>query len=150
MCVCLCVGFLTERCALCQLTGRDQCCAARRPEQGAGAQPRRSSAHRLLACAARPPACRTAGAPQRPSRLPSSTLPPSPRPSLLSLQVLELEPGNPVADRAVQRLTPVVEERREKLKEEMMGALCVAGVGGRSVLCFHVCARRGFSVCASV
>lgn len=49
------------------------------------------------------------------------------------VQVLELEPGNAVADGMVKRLTPVVNERREKLKDEMMGArskhLLCCGVG---------------------
>ncbi|PSC68655.1 Tetratricopeptide repeat 1 [Micractinium conductrix] len=38
-------------------------------------------------------------------------------------KVLELEPGQAVAAATVKRLTPVVEERREKLKDEMMGKL---------------------------
>ncbi|KAI7841133.1 hypothetical protein COHA_005103 [Chlorella ohadii] len=38
-------------------------------------------------------------------------------------KVLELDPGNAIAQKSVQRLTPIVEERREKLKEEMMGKL---------------------------
>lgn len=37
------------------------------------------------------------------------------------MQVLELEPDNSLAKRAVERLEPVVNERREKLKEEMLG-----------------------------
>jgi hypothetical protein len=36
--------------------------------------------------------------------------------------VLELEPGNSAAGQVAKRLTPVVVERREKLKDEMMGA----------------------------
>ncbi|KAL4440022.1 hypothetical protein ABPG75_003023 [Micractinium tetrahymenae] len=44
--------------------------------------------------------------------------------ALLDAQkVLELEPGNRVAGKAAKRLLPVVEERREKLKEEMFGKL---------------------------
>lgn len=50
-----------------------------------------------------------------PSSLPATL------PLLLPTQVLELEPGNSVADKAAKRLLPVVEERREKLKEEMFG-----------------------------
>ncbi|EFN52759.1 hypothetical protein CHLNCDRAFT_26451, partial [Chlorella variabilis] len=38
-------------------------------------------------------------------------------------KVLELEPANSVAGKVVKRLTPVVMERREKLKDEMMGKL---------------------------
>jgi tetratricopeptide (TPR) repeat protein len=38
-------------------------------------------------------------------------------------KVLELDASNSIAQKTVQRLTPVVEERREKLKEEMMGKL---------------------------
>ena len=33
----------------------------------------------------------------------------------------ELDPDNPLANNTVQRLTPVVEERREKMKDEMLG-----------------------------
>lgn len=39
-----------------------------------------------------------------------------------SLQVVREHPDNRVAGDAVRRLTPVVAEQREKLKEEMMGA----------------------------
>lgn len=38
-------------------------------------------------------------------------------------KVLELEPGNSAAGQVAKRLTPVVVERREKLKDEMMGKL---------------------------
>lgn len=38
-------------------------------------------------------------------------------------KVLELDPGNVVAQRTAKRITPAVEERREKLKDEMMGKL---------------------------
>ncbi len=44
-------------------------------------------------------------------------------------QVLELDPGNAIAQKSVQRLTPIVEERREKLKEEMMGEQQLAVLG---------------------
>ncbi len=40
---------------------------------------------------------------------------------LVTLQVKELDPGNVLAAKTVQRLTPIVEERREKMKDEMMG-----------------------------
>jgi hypothetical protein len=36
--------------------------------------------------------------------------------------VKELDPDNALAAKTVQRLTPVVNERREKMKEEMLGA----------------------------
>ena len=39
-------------------------------------------------------------------------------------QALELEPGNVLATKIVQRLEPTVLERREKLKEEMLGEPC--------------------------
>lgn len=35
---------------------------------------------------------------------------------------MELEPSNRDAQAAVRRLRPIVEEQREKMKEEMMGA----------------------------
>ena len=35
--------------------------------------------------------------------------------------------GSPDAQREVQRLTPVVEQRREQMKEEMMGAQPLSG-----------------------
>lgn len=38
-------------------------------------------------------------------------------------QVLELESNNQTAAAAVKRLEPIVAERREKLKEEMIGKL---------------------------
>lgn len=47
-------------------------------------------------------------------------------------QVLELEPGNSAASKTVQRLEPVVAERREKLKEEMMGERWGGGMGRRA------------------
>lgn len=40
---------------------------------------------------------------------------------LLLVQVVELDPGNALATKTVQRLTPIVEEKREKMKEEMLG-----------------------------
>jgi hypothetical protein len=47
---------------------------------------------------------------------------PTSKASLLALmQVKELDPTNALAMKSVQRLTPVVEERREKMKEEMLG-----------------------------
>jgi hypothetical protein len=39
------------------------------------------------------------------------------------LQVLELDPENPWAARTQQRLEPIVQDRQEKMKEEMMGKL---------------------------
>lgn len=33
----------------------------------------------------------------------------------------QVDPGNPLATKAVARLEPVVNERREKLKDEMLG-----------------------------
>lgn len=38
------------------------------------------------------------------------------------LQTLELDPGNTVAVAKTARLEPVVAERREKMKDEMIGA----------------------------
>ena len=55
-------------------------------------------------------------------------------------QVLELDPGNAVALKTVERLLPVVTERREKLKEEMMGGGgggVGQGVGGPRPSCVH-------------
>jgi hypothetical protein len=40
----------------------------------------------------------------------------------LLLQTLELDPGNTVSVAKVARLEPVVAERREKMKDEMIGA----------------------------
>ena len=40
---------------------------------------------------------------------------------LCAAQILELDPGNSLASSTVQRLTSVVDERREKMKEEMLG-----------------------------
>lgn len=61
-------------------------------------------------------------------------------PPLLAMQVLELDPGNAAAASAVKRLTPTVMERREKLKEEMLG--------GRPATCNpraeHAFAQRNF------
>ena len=37
------------------------------------------------------------------------------------MQIKELDPGNASAGKAVQRLTPIVNERREKMKDEMLG-----------------------------
>ena len=37
-------------------------------------------------------------------------------------QVLELDPGDAAMQKTVKRLEPIVEERREKMKDEMMGA----------------------------
>lgn len=37
------------------------------------------------------------------------------------IQVLELAPGDATADAISQRLTPVVEAKREAMKEEMIG-----------------------------
>ena len=37
------------------------------------------------------------------------------------LQIQELSPSDPVARATVTRLTPVVEQEREKLKDEMLG-----------------------------
>ena len=39
------------------------------------------------------------------------------------LQTLELDPGNTVSVAKVARLEPVVAERREKMKDEMIGAV---------------------------
>ena len=39
-----------------------------------------------------------------------------------ALQVKELDPDNALATTTVQRLTPVVNERRERMKDEMLGA----------------------------
>jgi hypothetical protein len=58
------------------------------------------------------------------------------------MQVLELDPGNAAATSAVKRLTPPVTERREKLKEEMLG--------GRPASCNpraeHAFAQRNFAI----
>ena len=37
------------------------------------------------------------------------------------LQIQELSPSDPVARATVTRLTPVVEQEREKMKDEMLG-----------------------------
>ena len=69
----------------------------------------------------------------RPPTLKPAT--PSPR------QVLELDPGNAIAQKMVQRLAPVVEERREKLKEEMMGGWLGLHWGAAGAVGpLHVCA----------
>jgi len=36
-------------------------------------------------------------------------------------QVKDLDPGNALAKKTIQRLTPIVNERREKMKDEMLG-----------------------------
>lgn len=46
-------------------------------------------------------------------------------------KVAELDPQNKVATANVYKLGPIVEERREKLKEEMMGIVT-------SLLLYHV------------
>lgn len=38
------------------------------------------------------------------------------------MQIKELDPGNASASKNVLRLTPIVDERREKMKTEMLGA----------------------------
>lgn len=38
------------------------------------------------------------------------------------MQVLQLAPGNAWAEQVIQRLQPEVQQRQEKLKEEMLGA----------------------------
>lgn len=68
--------------------------------------------------------------------------PPLPATSRVCVQVLELEPGNSIADKAVKRLLPVVEERREKLKEEMVGARG-RGANATLLLCPFVCSQIG-------
>ena len=40
-----------------------------------------------------------------------------------SFQVVELDPSNGLARAAVHRLKPIVRERQEKMKDEMIGAL---------------------------
>ena len=57
--------------------------------------------------------------------------------SVLYKQIKELDPGNASAGKAVQRLTPIVNERREKMKDEMLGecySFCL-----RSVCAEHCC-----------
>ena len=44
--------------------------------------------------------------------------------SFLCIQIKELDPGNASAGKTVQRLTPIVNERREKMKDEMLGKHC--------------------------
>ena len=48
------------------------------------------------------------------------------------LQVLELDPGNAAAERVVKRLLLVVTDRREKLKDEMMGECAIMWCCARS------------------
>ncbi|GLT69316.1 hypothetical protein SLA2020_414750 [Shorea laevis] len=38
-------------------------------------------------------------------------------------KILELDPSNDQAKRTIRRLQPLAEEKREKMKEEMMGKL---------------------------
>ena len=45
-------------------------------------------------------------------------------PDAAVLQVVELDPGNTAMAAKVRRLEPIVADRREKMKEEMMGACC--------------------------
>lgn len=49
------------------------------------------------------------------------------------MQVLELNPEDPIAKKSIARLQPIVAERQEKMKDEMLGAVlsCIPG--------FHVC-----------
>ena len=62
----------------------------------------------------------------------------------LLLQTLELDPGNTVSMAKTARLEPVVAERREKMKDEMIGAAacfatckpeCIPGPIVRLVAC---------------
>ena len=39
------------------------------------------------------------------------------------MQVLELNPEDPIAKKAIARLQPIVAERQEKMKDEMLGAV---------------------------
>ncbi len=49
------------------------------------------------------------------------------------MQVLELNPEDPIAKKSIARLQPIVAERQEKMKDEMLGAV-------RSrIAAFHVC-----------
>ncbi len=41
----------------------------------------------------------------------------------MHVQIKELDPDNASAAKSVLRLTPIVNERREKMKDEMLGAL---------------------------
>ena len=49
------------------------------------------------------------------------------------MQISELNPEDPIAKKSIARLQPIVAERQEKMKDEMLGAVlsCIAG--------FHVC-----------
>ena len=49
------------------------------------------------------------------------------------MQALELNPEDPIAKKSIARLQPIVAERQEKMKDEMLGAVlsCITG--------FHVC-----------
>ena len=49
-------------------------------------------------------------------------------PGLLFHQVLELDPGSAWARGAISRLEPLVQEKNEKLKNEMFGKLKVRSV----------------------
>ena len=53
------------------------------------------------------------------------------------MQIKELDPGNVSAGTAVQRLTPIVNERREKMKDEMLGEHCSFHL--RSACAEHCC-----------
>lgn len=43
-----------------------------------------------------------------------------------AVQLVSLDPSNKAAAASAAKIRPIVEERREKLKEEMMGASTVA------------------------
>lgn len=49
------------------------------------------------------------------------------------MQVLELNPEDPIAKKSIARLQPIVAERQEKMKDEMIGAVLSC------IHAFHVC-----------
>ena len=42
------------------------------------------------------------------------------------IQVQELQPGDAIAAKGIARLQPIVAERQEKLKDEMLGTCCTS------------------------
>ena len=66
----------------------------------------------------------------------------------LCAQVVELDPSNAAMAAKVRRLEPIVAARREKMKEEMMGACCINVVVRMQCACYahtdlHECSLAG-------
>ena len=59
----------------------------------------------------------------------------------MAVQVKELDPDNPLADKTVQRLTPIVNERRERMKDEMLGECGYCTLRNSMTIAGHCCSR---------